>query len=102
MEISLKDYLEQCKEENYKDLCAEYKAVRQLRVEAEEKELELRKKLEFHSKGNRLEYGVKVQTIETRGAIKYKDLPEVQKLDANYLDAFREPTRTSIRVSIYG
>lgn len=98
---NIKQYLEQEIKQTYRDICEEWKSVKQLLVEVEAKEAELKQKIIKEAGGERLEHGVKVSIIEVRGSIKYKDIPEVKALDANYLDAFRGADRKDFRVTTY-
>lgn len=100
--MNLQQYLEAEVTQTYRQLCEEWRSVKQLLTEVEAKEAELKQQILKEAGGaERLEYGVKVALVQVSGTIDYKAIPEVIVLDANYLDGFRRPSRTDYRVTSY-
>ena len=79
--------------EQYKALCEEWLSASTQLFELEAYVASLRSEIISQSGGERMEYGVTVQQVNSKGKVDYKGACSFLKVDDSILDAFRgEPS----------
>ncbi len=85
----------------YQDLCLEMKELLSEEKERAAKKSEIRSQIIEMAGCNRMEYGIKLQSITSKGTIDYPKFVKDCKVEESTLEFYRKPERTCWKVSSY-